>query len=106
MRTCTAKQIISGALTYFGADKTGSALDDEGIEVTVKRLLSDLTRRKKLTCAYGKYSLCSDTIVIKKPRSLFEEFITLITADGKCDSAIPMPAELPENSILTVMYTL
>jgi hypothetical protein len=81
-KTCTQKQIISGALTYFGADRTGSALDDEGIEATVRRLLPDLAHRKKIVCAYGKYSLCSDTIVIKKPRSLFEEFITLINSKG------------------------
>ena len=35
-----------------------------------------------------------------------DEFITLITADGRLDTAILVPEELPANSILTVMYTL
>ena len=81
-RTCTAKEITAAALGYFGADRTHSASDDDSIEQTVKKLLPDLVRRGKLTCAYGKYALCSDTIVIKRPRSLFEEFITLINSKG------------------------
>lgn len=35
-----------------------------------------------------------------------DEIITLITADGRVDSATPLPKELPANSILTVIYTL
>ena len=35
-----------------------------------------------------------------------DEFITLITADGRVDSATPLPKELPANSVLSVMYTL
>lgn len=81
-KTYTAKDITKAALGYFGADATHSDADDESIAATVKRLLPDLVRRGKLTCAYGKYALCSDTIVIKRPRSLFEEFITLINARG------------------------
>ncbi len=78
----TVKQITDAALTYFGADRTFTLDDDFEISETVKKLTSDLVRRKKLAYAYGKYSLASDTIVIKKPRSLFEEYITLINSKG------------------------
>ena len=34
-----------------------------------------------------------------------DEFISLITADGRCDSATLLPSELPASSVLTVYYT-
>ncbi len=80
--TLTLKQITESAITYFGADKTFTLDDDNEITDTVKRVTSDLVRRKKLSYSYGKYSLAADTIVIKKPRSLFEEYITLINSKG------------------------
>ncbi len=80
--TLTLKQITDAALTYFGADKTFTLDDDYEIEAAVRKLTSDLCKRKKIVCAYGKYSLGSDTIVIKKPKSLFEEYITLINSKG------------------------
>ena len=45
----------------------------------------------------------------KKPLNITangDEIITLITADGRVDSATPLPKEIPANSILTVIYTL
>lgn len=80
--TLTIKQITENAITYFGADKTFTLDDDNEITETVKRVTSDLVRRKKLTYSYGKYSLYPDTIIIKKPSSLFEEYITLINSKG------------------------
>lgn len=80
--TLTLKQITDKAVTYFGADKTFTVDDDIEIAETAKRVTSDLVRRKKLVYSYGKYSLASDTIVIKKPKSLFEEYITLINSKG------------------------
>ena len=44
--------------------------------------LGDLVRRQKLAFSYGKYTLSSDSIVIKKPKSLYEEFITLLNSKG------------------------
>jgi restriction endonuclease Mrr len=76
------KQITDAAIKYFGADKTFTLDDDNEITDTVKRLTSDLTRRGKLRYSYGKYELCPDTIVIKKPKSLFEEYITLLNSKG------------------------
>jgi hypothetical protein len=35
-----------------------------------------------------------------------DEFICLITAEGRVDTATVMPEELPANSVLSVMYTL
>ena len=35
-----------------------------------------------------------------------DEVITLITAEGKLDSATPFPKEIPANSILTILYSL
>lgn len=81
-KSCTTKQVTAAALTYFGADRTYAPSDDESIDVMVKKLLPDLAKRGKITCAYGKYSLSPDTVVIRKPRSLFEEFIALINSKG------------------------
>lgn len=81
-RAMTSKEITSETLSYFGADRTLSHSDDENISETVNRLLPELTRRGKLRCSYGKYSRCPDTILIKKPKSLFEEFIILLNSKG------------------------
>ncbi len=80
--TLTLKQITDRAITYFGADKTDSFDDDVELEARVKYLTSDLVKRGKLRFSYGKYSLCPETIIIKKPKSLFEEFITLLNSKG------------------------
>ena len=80
--TMTFKAIKEKAIVYFGADKTLSVSDDEDIEKILKSVLPDLARRGKVRMSYGKYSLCPDTIVIKKPKSLFEEFITLLNSKG------------------------
>lgn len=80
--TLTFKAITEKAIVYFGADKTLSVSDDEDIENILKNVLPDLARRGKVIMSYGKYSLCSDTIVIKKPKSLFEEFIIMLNSKG------------------------
>lgn len=80
--TLTAKEILLACIKYFGADKTPSASDDDDIDTLVRKLLPSLTKRGKLTYAYGKYSLSSDTMVIKKPTSLFEEFIAMLNSKG------------------------
>ena len=81
-QTLTAKQITEAALSYFGAERTPELADDVTVEVMVRRLLTDLVRRGKLAFSYGKYTISSDSIVIKKPRSLYEEFITLLNSRG------------------------
>ena len=78
----TLKEITERAVDYFGAAKTLTLDDDVSIEIMVRHLVSDLVRRKKLTFAYGKYTLSPDSIVIKKPKSLFEEFIILLNSKG------------------------
>ncbi len=80
--TLTLKQITDSALKYFGADKTLTLDDDTEIEQRVKILATDLVKRGKLRYSYGKYSISPETIVIKKPRSLLEEFITLLNSKG------------------------
>ena len=80
--TLTAKEILSDCIKYFGADKTPSVSDDDDIDTLVRKLLPSLTKRGKLVYAYGKYSLAPDTLVIRKPKSLFEEFITLLNSKG------------------------
>ena len=80
--TLTQKQITDKAMSYFGADKTESLEDDREIEYLTKYLLSDLTKRAKLQYSYGKYALCPETIIIKKPKSLFEEFIAVLNSKG------------------------
>lgn len=81
-KSITAAQISKSAISYFGVDKTPTPNDDSGIDQMVKRLLPSMAKRKKLSCSYGKYSLYPDTVVIKKPVSLFEEFITMINSKG------------------------
>jgi len=78
----TLREITDRALDYFGASKTLTLDDDVSIEIMVRHLTSDLVRRKKLSYSYGKYTLSPETIVIKKPKSLFEEFIILINSKG------------------------
>lgn len=77
-----AKDITDRVTGYFGADATESVEDDKSIAAMVKKLLADLVGRGKIFCSYGKYSLASDTIVIKKPRSLFEEYIIMLNSKG------------------------
>jgi restriction endonuclease Mrr len=80
--TLTAKQISDKTLVYFGADKTEALDDDEEIEHRTKYLLKDLVKRGKLQFSFGKYALCPETIIIKKPKSLFEEFIAMLNSKG------------------------
>ena len=80
--TLTAKQISDKALVYFGADKTVTLEDDAEVEHRTKYLIKDLLKRGKLQYSFGKYSLCSETIIIRKPKSLFEEFIALLNSMG------------------------
>ena len=81
-QTLSLKEITSRAVDYFGASNTLTLDDDVGIEIMIRHLVSDLVRRNKLACSYGKYTISPDTIVIKKPRSLFEEFISLLNSKG------------------------
>ena len=81
-QTLTLKEITSRAVDYFGASNTITLDDDVGIEIMIRHLVSDLVRRNKLCYSYGKYTISPDTIVIKKPHSLFEEFITLLNSKG------------------------
>lgn len=78
----TYKELAERAITYFGAERTATVDDDVTVEVMVKRLLPDLVRRGKISHSYGKYTLSPDSIVIKKPRSLFEEFMILLNSKG------------------------
>ena len=80
--TLTLREITERAVEYFGAGNTLTLDDDVSIEIMVRHLTSDLVRRKKLAYAYGKYTLSPDSIVIKRPKSLFEEFIILLNSKG------------------------
>lgn len=81
-RAYTRREITELAVKYFGADKTVETWDDETIEALTAALLSDLTRRGKLRCIGGRYSIGSDTVLIKKPNSVFEEFIAMLNSKG------------------------
>lgn len=81
-RAYTRREISELAVKYFGADKTAETWDDESIEALTLALLSDLTRRGKLRCVGGRYSIGSDTVLIRKPNSVFEEFIAMLNSKG------------------------
>ncbi len=81
-RAYTRREMSELAVKYFGADKTADTSDDDSIEELTATLLSDLTRRGKLRCVGGRYSLGSDTVLIRKPNSVFEEFIAMLNSKG------------------------
>ena len=81
-RAYTKSELTSLAVSYFGADKTESDADEKAIEKHTAGLLSELTRRGKLRYTGGRYSIGSDSIVIKKPGSLYEEFIAFLNSKG------------------------
>ena len=78
----TRREMSELAVKYFGADKTEETWDDRSIEALTATLLGDLTRRGKLRCTGGRYSIGSDSVVIKKPGSVFEEFIAMLNSKG------------------------
>ncbi len=81
-RAYTRREMTELAVSYFGADKTESTNDDESIETLTVTLLGELTRRGKLRCIGGRYSIGSDTVIIKKPGSVLEEFISMLNSKG------------------------
>lgn len=81
-RAYTRREMTELAVKYFGADKTEESWDNESIEALTSVLLSDLTRRGKLRCIGGRYSISSDTVLMKKPNSVFEEFIAMLNSKG------------------------
>ncbi len=81
-RAYTKDELIKLAVAYFGADKTETDADEKAIAKLTSRLLPELTKRGKLRYIGGRYSIGSDSIVIKKPGSVYEEFIAYLNSKG------------------------
>ncbi len=81
-RAYTRREMTELAIAYFGADKTETQEDDESISDLTLKLLGELTRRGKLRCVGGRYSIGSDTVLIKKPGSVLEEFLAMLNSKG------------------------
>lgn len=71
-RAYTKSELTSLAVSYFGADKTESDADEKAIE----------KHTAKLRYTGRRYTIGSDSIVIKKPGSLYEEFIAFLNSKG------------------------
>lgn len=81
-RALTAAEITEKATVYFGAAETLTLEDDKAIKKTVERLLPSLLKRGKISYIGGRYSIASDMILVKKPSSVFEEFIGFLNSKG------------------------
>lgn len=81
-RAMTAMEITEKATVYFGASETLTLEDDDAIKRTVERLLPSLTKRGKLSHIGGRYSIGSDMVLMKRPTSVFEEFISFLNSKG------------------------
>ncbi len=81
-RAYTKSELVSLAVSYFGAAETETDADEKQIEKHTAKLLSELTKRGKLRYTGGRYSIGSDSIVIKKPGSVYEEFISFLNSKG------------------------
>ncbi len=81
-RAMTEEEIIEKVTVYFGASETLTLEDDSMIKKTVVKLLSSLTKRGKISYIGGRYSIGSDMILMKRPNSVFEEFISFLNSKG------------------------
>ena len=81
-RALNAEEITEKATVYFGAAETLTLEDDAAIKRTVARLLPSLVKRGKISYMGGRYSLGSGMILVKKPSSVFEEFISYLNSKG------------------------
>lgn len=81
-KAMTGKEIVESASVYFGATETLTLEDDTAIEKTVNKLLSHLVKAGKISYIGGRYSIGSNMILVKKPTSVFEEFIAFLNSKG------------------------
>lgn len=81
-KAMTFSEITEKACVYFGASETLTLEDDDAIKRTVERLLPSLVKRGKVTSIGGRYSIGSDMILMKRPTSVFEEFISFLNSKG------------------------
>lgn len=78
----TKDELISSAVNYFGLKETETTADEKAMERLASRLLGDLVKRGKLRYVGGRYTIGSDSIVIKRPGSVYEEFIAFLNSKG------------------------
>ena len=81
-RAMTFAELAESATVYFGAAETPDFDDDVSIKRVMERLMPDLVRRGKISYTGGRYSIGSDMIIIKRPHSVFEEFIAFLNSKG------------------------
>lgn len=81
-RAMTEAEITESATVYFGAAETLTLEDDTAVEKTVDKLLMQLVRNGKVSCIGGRYSIGSDMMLVKRPSSVFEEFIGFLNSKG------------------------
>ena len=82
VRAMTGAEISESAKVYFGAADTLTLDDDRETERAVEKLLSQLTKSGKISGIGGRYSISSDMMLVKKPSSVFEEFISFLNSKG------------------------
>lgn len=78
----TEGELAERATVYFGATETLTLDDDEAVRRTVEKLLPSLVKRGKISRIGGRYSIGSDMIVMKRPTSVLEEFISFLNSKG------------------------
>ena len=81
-KAMSASEITEKACVYFGASDTLTLEDDKAVRRTVEKLLPSLTKRGKISYIGGRYSISSDMILMKRPSSVFEEFISFLNSKG------------------------
>ncbi len=81
-KAMNVSEITEKACIYFGASETLTLEDDKAVKKTVEKLLPSLTKRGKISYIGGRYSISSDMILMKRPSSVFEEFISFLNSKG------------------------